>query len=48
MNVNNDCYDLVYDGDEEYWESVRGGRLGFLKRKSEAKKKMNELMKGLQ
>ncbi len=34
---------LVYDGDEEYWKGVRGGREGFLKRKLANKQKMLEM-----
>lgn len=41
------CYDerfrFIFDGDEEYWETVRGGKEGFLKRKLANKQKMLEL-----
>lgn len=42
-----DQYRLIYDGDEEYWKTVRGGREGYLKRKHEAKAKMLSLRKEL-
>lgn len=35
-----DRYKFFYDGDEEYWKNVRGGRQGFLERKLAAKQKM--------
>ena len=38
-------YEFVWDGDEEYWKGVRGGREGFLKRKRANKQKMLELRK---
>ena len=40
-------YKMVYDGDEEYWKNVRGGREGFLKRKLANKKRMLELRQEL-
>lgn len=36
-------YTFVYDGDENYWKNVRGGREGFLKRKLANKQKMLEM-----
>lgn len=41
-------YRLFYDGDEEYWKTVRGGREGFLQRKRDAKQRMLDMRKGLQ
>ena len=35
-----DRFKFVYDGDEEYWKNVRGGREGFLQRKLANKQKM--------
>ena len=40
-------FKLIYDGDENYWKGVRGGRDGFLKRKLANKQKMLEMRKGL-
>ena len=40
-----DRYKFVYDGDEEYWNNVRGGREGYLKRKHEAKQRMLNMRK---
>ena len=40
LNIDGDCYDFHYYGDEEYWKTVRGGREGFLKRKFANKQKM--------
>lgn len=39
------CYKFIYNGDEEYWKNVRGGREGYLKRKHDAKQKMLEMRK---
>lgn len=33
-------YKLIYDGDEEYWKTVRGGREGYLERKLRNKQRM--------
>ena len=38
-----DRYTFVYDGDENYWKNVRGGREGFLERKLRNKQKMLEM-----
>lgn len=40
-------YKFVYDGNEDYWKTVRGGREGYLKRKHEAKQKMLNMRNGL-
>ena len=45
MTKHKDRYKLIYDGDEEYWKTVRGGKEGYLQRKLQAKKKMNDLRK---
>ena len=47
MNTVENGYKFVYDGDEDYWKNVRGGREGFLKRKLANKQKMLEMRKGL-
>lgn len=39
------CYKFIYNGDENYWKTVRGGREGYLKRKHDAKQKMLEMRK---
>lgn len=36
-------YSFVYDGNEEYWNSVRGGKEGYIKRKLESKRKMLQM-----
>ena len=43
-----DRFKLVFNGDEEYWSKVRGGRDGYLERKRKAKRKMLELRERLQ
>lgn len=48
MLKNKESYRFIYNGDEEYWKTVRGGRDGYLKRKLEAKQKMLDLRKKLQ
>lgn len=48
MNVYGNRFKFVFDGDQEYWKGVRGGREGFLKRKIENKRKMLELREKLQ
>ena len=47
MMRREDRYKFVWNGDEEYWKGVRGGREGFLKRKLANKQKMLEMRKGL-
>ena len=41
-------YKFVFNDDEDYWNNVRGGKEGFLKRKLEAKQKMLKLRMELQ
>lgn len=41
-------YEFIYDGNEEYWSKVRGGKDGYLDRKRKAKQKMLELRGKLQ
>lgn len=50
MNASTDgeWYKFIFSDDEEYWDNVRGGREGFLKRKLEAKQKMLKLRDELQ
>lgn len=43
-----EAYRFVFDGDEEYWKNVRGGRDGFLERKLKNKQKMLNMRKELQ
>ena len=48
MLKNASRYEIIWHGNEEYWKGVRGGREGFLKRKLETKRKLNELLKKAQ
>ena len=43
MMRREDRYKFVWDGDQEYWKGVRGGREGFLERKLANKQKMLEM-----
>lgn len=45
MQNIDDTYKFIYNGDENYWKTVRGGREGYLKRKRAAKQKMLEMRK---
>lgn len=42
-----DRYRLIFDGNEEYWTTIRGGREGYLQRKLANKQKMLEMRKEL-
>lgn len=48
MLKNHEHFRFRFDGDQEYWKTVRGGREGYLQRKLANKQKMLNLRKELQ